>query len=100
MSHSLLFKWKHFRPEVILLNVCWYCRYALSYWDLEEMMVKRGLSIDHSTINRWVLQYGPELDKRCRPHLRPTKEGSLIFEVCDRLPHAMGYCPAAISGVG
>ena len=52
MSHPVLFKWKHFQPEIILLNVRWYCRYALSYRDLEEMMAERGLSVDHSTINR------------------------------------------------
>jgi transposase-like protein len=57
MSHPALFKWKHFQPEIILLNVRCYCRYALSYWDLKEMMAERGLSVDHSTINRWVLPY-------------------------------------------
>lgn len=37
-------------------------------------MAKRGLSVDHSTIFRWVQQYSPELDKRCRPHLKPTDD--------------------------
>ena len=46
------FKWRHFQPEIILLTVRWYLRYALSYRDLEEMMTERGLSIDHTTI--WV----------------------------------------------
>ena len=36
------------------------------------MMVERGFYVDHSTIHRWVLQYAPELDNRCRRHLRPT----------------------------
>ena len=48
-------------PEIILLNVRWYCRYPLSYRDLEEMMLERGLSVDHSTVHRWVLKYAPEL---------------------------------------
>jgi len=34
-------------------------------------MAERGIIVDHSTINRWV-QHAPELDKRIRPHLRPT----------------------------
>ena len=80
MSHPALFKWKHFQPEIILLNVRWYCRDALSYRDLEEMMAERGLSVDHSTIHRWVLQYGPELDKRCRPHLRSTNDSWRVDE--------------------
>jgi len=45
-----LFKWRHYQPEIIMLNVRWYLRYALSYRDLEEMMSERGLNIDHTTI--------------------------------------------------
>ena len=55
-----------FLTEIILLNVRWDCRYSLSYRDLEEMMMERGIEVDHSTINRWVLKYAPELDKRIR----------------------------------
>ena len=68
------FKWRHFQAEIILLNVRWYCRYPLSYRNLEEMMRERGLNVDHSTINRWVLNYAPELDRRCRPHLKSTND--------------------------
>ncbi len=64
MSTPPLFKWRHFQADIIiLLNVRWYCRYALSYRNLEEMMLERGVEVDHSTINRWVLKYAPELDK-------------------------------------
>jgi len=55
MPTPSLFKWRHFLPEIIRLNVRWYCRYALSYRDLEEMMAERGIEVDHATINRWVL---------------------------------------------
>jgi len=62
------------------LFVRWYCRYALSYRDLEEMMAERGIKVDHSTINRWVLKYAPELDKRIRPHLRSTNDSWRVDE--------------------
>ena len=67
---SLAFKGRHFAPDVILLCMRWYCRYALSYRDLEEMMAERHLSVDHTTIYRWVQHYAPELDRRvqwCKP---------------------------------
>jgi IS6 family transposase len=35
----------------------------LSYRDLEEMKAERGLSVDHTTIYRWVQRYAPELQK-------------------------------------
>ena len=47
------FKWRHFQSDIILLCVRWYLRYALSYRDLEEMMLERGLHVDHTTIYRW-----------------------------------------------
>ena len=37
------FKWRHFQADIILLCIRWYLRYALSYRDLEEMMLERGL---------------------------------------------------------
>ena len=80
MAPSSQFKWRHFQSEIILLNVRWYCRYPLSYRNLKEMMMERGLNVDHSTINRWVLDYGPELDRRCRPHFKPTKDSWRIDE--------------------
>ena len=44
MSNQSPFKWRHFEAEIILLCVRWYLRYSLSYRDLEEMMVERGLT--------------------------------------------------------
>jgi transposase, IS6 family len=72
MTEQHPFKWRHFQSDIILLCVRWYLRYSLSYRDLEEMMLERGLSVDHSTIYRWVQQYAPQLEKRCRPHLKGT----------------------------
>jgi transposase, IS6 family len=80
MSKSASFKWRHYNPETIFVCVRWYLRYALSYRDLEEMMRERGLCVDHTTIYRWVQRYAPELEKRCRPHLRPTTDSYRVDE--------------------
>src|SRR3546814_11175564 len=60
------FKWRHFQGDVILWAVRWYCRYPISYRDLEEMLAERGISVDHTTISRWVQCYAPEMAKRLR----------------------------------
>src|SRR3546814_18804485 len=60
------FKWRHFQGDVILWAVRWYCRYPISYRDLEEMPAERGISVDHTTIYRWVQCYAPEMEKRLR----------------------------------
>lgn len=80
MAEQPLFKWRHFEAEIILLCVRWYLRYALSYRDLEEMMLERGLHVDHTTIYRWVQRYAPELEKRCRPHLKGTTDSWRVDE--------------------
>ncbi len=64
------FKWKHFQKELILLVVRWYLAYSLSYRNLEEMMLERNIKVDHSTINRWVIQYAPLLENEFRKNYK------------------------------
>lgn len=66
------FKWRHFEGEIILGCVRWYCKYGISYRDLEEMMLERGFEIDHTTIYRWVIHYAPEIEKRLRWYWKPA----------------------------
>ena len=40
-----------------------YRAYSLSYRDVEELALERGLKVDHSTINRWVITYSPQLEE-------------------------------------
>jgi transposase-like protein len=44
--------------------------FPVSYRDLELMLVDRGVTVDHSTIFRWIQAYAAEREKRIRPHLR------------------------------
>lgn len=50
----------------------WYLSYALSLRDLEEMMAERGVSVDHSTIHRWVVRYTPQLLDAFNARKRPV----------------------------
>lgn len=60
------FKWKHFKQDIILMLVRWYVAYSLSYRDVEELTLERGLKVDHSTIHRWVIEYSPKLEASFR----------------------------------
>ena len=60
------FKRMRFPSEIIMQCVYWYCRYSLSYRDLEEMMKDRGVDVDHSTINDWVIKFLPQLEVEFR----------------------------------
>lgn len=83
-----------------MLNVRWYLRYSLSYRDLEEMMLERGIQVDHTTIYRWVQAYSPELDKRCRPHLKPTKDSWRVDETYVKVKGKWKYLYQAVDSEG
>lgn len=61
---SALFWKRKLEPEVMVTCVRWYLRFCLSLRDLEELMAKRGLAVDHTIIWRWTQVYGPEVYKR------------------------------------
>src|SRR3954466_14998553 len=65
------FKGRHFEATLILQAVSWYLRYPLSYRDIEELFLERGLEVDHSTLNRWVLAYAPLIEKRLWAFRKP-----------------------------
>ena len=85
---------------MIALCVRWYLRYSLSYRDLEEMMIERGLSVDHKTIYRWVQDYAPELDKRIRPQLKPTNDSWRVDKTYVKVKGEWVYLYRAVDSDG
>ena len=100
MPSSEPFKWHHFQSALILLNVRWYLRYSLSYRDLEEMMLERGVKVDHTTIYRWVHAYSPELDKRCCSYLKPTNDLWRVDETYIKVKGKWKYLYRAVDLAG
>jgi IS6 family transposase len=94
------FTWRHFEAEIILLCVRWYLRYSLSSRDVEEMMRERELQVDHTTIYRWVQHYAPELEKRCRPHLKTTNDSWRVDETYIKIKGTWTYLYRAIDSEG
>ena len=54
-----MFKGCHFPSEVILETVRYYLAYKLSYREIEEIQLERGVIVDHATINSWVIKFTP-----------------------------------------
>jgi transposase-like protein len=94
------FKWRHFEPTIILLCVRWYCRYQLSYRDLEEMMRERGLAVDHTTVWRWVQRYAPEINKRMRPHSKMSGTSYRLDETYVKVGTDWKYLYRAVDSAG
>ena len=70
------FKGRHFKDVIILMSVRWYLAYPLSYRHIEELMAERGVDIDHSTINRWVIKYAPLLERAFTKRYKAQVGGS------------------------
>jgi transposase-like protein len=56
-----------FPAEVIIVAVRWYLRFGLSHRDIEELLIERGVEVDHVTVYRWVLRFTPLLADAARP---------------------------------
>jgi transposase-like protein len=94
------FKWRQFEPQVILMAVGWYLRFSLSYRDVEELVRERGLSVDHVTVWRRVQRYAPEIERRLRPHLKPTNKSWRVDETYIRVKGKWTYLYRAVDSTG
>ncbi len=85
----------------MLWAVRWYCRYGISYRDLEHMMSERGVSVDHSTIYRWVQRYAPEIEKRLSWQWRGPRSASWrVDETYVKVRGQWAYLSRAIDKLG
>jgi transposase-like protein len=95
-----MFRGRHFDQSVILLCVRWYLAYNLSLRDLEEMMAERGLSVDHSTVHRWVVHFSPQLLERFNKRKRTVTCKWHMDETYIKVRGRWMYLYRAIDSVG
>ena len=55
-----------FPAEVIVVAVRWYLRFNLSYRDVQELLLERGVEVDHVTVYRSVQRFTPPLEDATR----------------------------------
>jgi putative transposase len=94
------FKGSQFEREIILWAVRWYVAYPISYRQLEEMMGERGVTVDHSTLNRWVIKYAPEFEKVFRRRQRPVGRSWRLDETYVKIKGKSAYLYRAVDKEG
>ena len=57
-----MFKGYCFPKEIILQAVYFKLRFGLSYRDIEELLLIRGIKVDHATVQRWVYKFTPLIE--------------------------------------
>ena len=95
-----LFRKRQFEPAIIITCVRWYCRFSLSLRDLKELMAERGLTVDHTTIWRWVQRYGPEVHRRLRGQVKLKSSTWHVDETYVRIAGRWRYLFRAVDGQG
>jgi putative transposase len=94
------FKGSQFEREIILWGVRWYVAYPISYRQLEEMMGERGVAVDHSTLNRWVVKYAPEVEKAFRHRQHPVGRSWRLDETSVKIKGKWAYLYRAVDKEG
>jgi len=85
------FRGRRFSVEMIVVCVRWYCKYGISYWDLEEMMSERGVAVDHRTLFHWVQHYALPMEKRIRWCQRQTDASWRVDEAYVKVAGKWAY---------
>jgi transposase-like protein len=70
-GRSAEFSGRHFEDLIILQALRWYLKYPISYRQLAEILLERGVEVDHTTLYRWVQKYSPEFEKKLRWYSKP-----------------------------
>jgi putative transposase len=97
---AISFKGAHFPKDVILTCVRWYVAYPLSTRHVEELMQERGVTVDHSTINRWVVKYSPQLEAAFHDRKRPVWVSWRMDETYIRVKGQWDYLYRAVDKKG
>ncbi|MCU8168597.1 IS6 family transposase, partial [Vibrio vulnificus] len=97
---SLSFKGKQYPAELILQAVRYYVAYALSFRDIEEIFKERGLGMDHATLQRWVLEYTPQLEKAFRKQKGKVSSSWRMDETYVKIKGVWYYLYRAVDKVG
>jgi putative transposase len=90
----------HYPLEIMLLCVRWYAAYPLSVRHLEEMMLERGVEVDHSTVHRWSLKMLPVLANVFRGRKRPLGGSWRMDETSIRVNGKWQYLYRAVDRLG
>jgi transposase-like protein len=97
---AVSFKGAHFPQEIILTGVRWYVAYPLSTRHVEELMLERGVHVDHATINRWVIKYSPQLEAAFHRRKRPVWVSWRMDETYIRVKGEWRYLYRAVDKTG
>ncbi|GIU51924.1 IS6 family transposase [Shewanella sairae] len=97
---SLNFSGHHFPTDIIMQALRYYLAYKLSYREIEEMFAERNIHFDHSTLNRWVIKYAPQLEVIFRKRKRRVSGSWRMDETYIKIKGRWVYYYRAVNKYG
>jgi putative transposase len=94
------FKGTHYPKDVILYAVFFYVRYGVSYHDLEEILEERGVTVDHATLNPWVIRYSPAIALKAKSQKREASQSWRMDETYIKVKGQWVYLYRAVDKQG
>jgi putative transposase len=81
VANTARYKNHRFPPEIISHAVWLYFRFTLSYRDVEEMMLARGIVVTYEAIRKWCRKFGQDYANQIRRRRPRTGEKWHLDEV-------------------
>jgi putative transposase len=97
---SALYKRHRYPPEIIAHVVWLYFRFTLSYRDVEELLVARGIVVSYETIRQWCLKFGQLYANQLRRRRAQTGDKCYLDEVFLKINGVIQYLWRAVDQYG
>jgi putative transposase len=95
-----MFKHLRYPKSIILQAVYFKLRFTLSYRDVEELMSIRGVTVDHSTIQRWVYKFTPMIEANMHRRKRQVSDSWRMDETYIKVGGKDRYLYRAVDKYG
>ena len=95
-----IYRHHRFHPNIIRRAVWMYFRFNLSFRDVEELMIERGIDVSYETIRRWVDKFGSTYAKRIKSRSVPPSPIWHLDEVYTKIAGKMVYLWRAVDDEG
>ena len=89
-----------FHPDIIKRAIWMYFRFNLSFRDVEELMIERGVDVSYETIRRWVDKFGSTYAKRIKSRSENPSPVWHMNEIYTKINGKMVYIWRAVDDEG
>ena len=97
---SSIYSRHRFHPDIIRRAVRLYFRFNLSFRDVKELMVERGVDVSYETVRRWVDKFGSTYARRIKSRSEPPSPVWHLDEVYTKINGKMVYLWRAVDDEG